>query len=148
MARQAVSQIEAISPVSPSRRIAPAGMDLAVALPERAGAEAKNARSDRPTVSGSEKNWAGGSRLGDSVAGTYSQFVFDEKNRQITQIKIVDSATGRVIREIPDKVIAELSAALRAYQAACTKRSGGETLSNHVGDLVGHGQLGRPDNGE
>ena len=48
---------------------------------------------------------------------THVQFVFDDNSR-LVQVRIVDTATSRVLREIPPEALAELAAALRAYQDA------------------------------
>jgi len=47
---------------------------------------------------------------------THAQFVYDEDS-QLLQVKIIDNATSRVVREIPPEALVELAASLRAYQA-------------------------------
>ena len=51
---------------------------------------------------------------GDLVE-THAQFVYDEDSR-LLQVKIIDNATERVVREIPPNALVELAASLRAYQ--------------------------------
>lgn len=55
--------------------------------------------------------------LDGSLSETHAQFLYDESS-QLVQVKIVDTATNRVVREIPPEALVKLAATLRAYQDA------------------------------